>query len=385
MSLLFKTSADLLYTEVVGDADAVLAKYSYTTDITPDQIVFSLDNSMNWGFNKEAHIRVTDTEARKIVLTDFVYADVDLHQSEKAEIHVDGAKRGDIVTGDGNDQVSIAVLNSINAGHPGWDNPALLEHSRFTVDTGAGNDFITFTLGTLAPGLNKDVSHFTSTYINSGDGNDIIDLRGTDAKPLNTIDFIDAGTGNDHIYSGGGKDEIHAGAGDDYAEGSRDDDLIYGDDGKDELHGFSGNDTLYGGADDDLVDGGSGTDYVYGGDGVDFVLGRPGDDFVFGENGDDKVTGSTGKDFLTGGAGADQFIITNSDLILDDAAVIKQGTRDTITDFDAAEGDRINVDDAAAWSFSTDGTHGTLTNASLLAGSEIYLENVNTFDMTWLI
>ncbi|TLX79722.1 retention module-containing protein [Pseudomonas nicosulfuronedens] len=86
-----------------------------------------------------------------------------------------------------------------------------------------------------------------------------------------------------------------------------------------------------------------GSDNLYGGEGNDILYGQGGNDFLFGENGndiliggtgDDQLTGGKGNDILTGGAGADLFIWKAGDT-----------GNDTITDFKAGEGDRIDISD----------------------------------------
>ncbi len=86
-----------------------------------------------------------------------------------------------------------------------------------------------------------------------------------------------------------------------------------------------------------------GSDNLYGGDGNDILYGQGGNDFLFGENGndiliggtgDDQLTGGKGNDILTGGAGTDTFIWRAGDI-----------GNDTITDFKAGEGDRIDISD----------------------------------------
>ncbi|OWP50305.1 tandem-95 repeat protein, partial [Pseudomonas nitroreducens] len=86
-----------------------------------------------------------------------------------------------------------------------------------------------------------------------------------------------------------------------------------------------------------------GSDSLYGGEGNDILYGQGGNDFLFGENGndiliggtgDDQLTGGKGNDILTGGAGADLFIWKSGDT-----------GNDTITDFKAGEGDRIDISD----------------------------------------
>ncbi|MFV3308926.1 tandem-95 repeat protein, partial [Pseudomonas sp. NY15181] len=86
-----------------------------------------------------------------------------------------------------------------------------------------------------------------------------------------------------------------------------------------------GSDNLYGG---------DGNDILYGQGGNDFLFGEGGNDILFGGTGDDQLTGGKGNDILTGGAGADTFIWKAGDI-----------GNDTITDFKAGEGDRIDISD----------------------------------------
>lgn len=81
---------------------------------------------------------------------------------------------------------------------------------------------------------------------------------------------------------------------------------ISGTAGNDTLYGYKGNDTLYGGAGNDTLVGGAGND---------------------------RLSGQVGRDTLTGGAGADDFVISAKE------------SRDTFTDFNTAQKDRILIDD----------------------------------------
>lgn len=68
--------------------------------------------------------------------------------------------------------------------------------------------------------------------------------------------------------------------------------------------------------------------------GNDYLDGGSGDDVMYGEGGDDILVIGRGMDTATGGAGADTFVLSSIDNV-----------RDTITDFKAAEGDKINITD----------------------------------------
>jgi serralysin len=80
------------------------------------------------------------------------------------------------------------------------------------------------------------------------------------------------------------------------------------------LYGNLGDDTCQGGSNDDLIRGGQGNDSITGGDGRDWISGDRGDDT------------------MSGGPGADTFHTFSGTGL------------DVVTDFNAAEGDRVQVD-----------------------------------------
>ena len=205
--------------------------------------------------------------------------------------------------------------------------------------------------------------------IQGGDGNDVLDGRQGD-------DTLEGGEGNDTLRGGWGAGN----------------DTLVGGEGNDTLEGGDGNDILSGGTGADHHDGGAGSDYIdyrdidgggiginmiagsswgksagdtftsienvwgslysdkivgtdernilIGGGGHDNVEGRGGNDVIYGGWGHDVLDGGNGNDYLngghyndtyTGGAGADTFVFHQH--------------ADTITDFDASEGDMVAFDD----------------------------------------
>ncbi|MBS4152017.1 Ig-like domain-containing protein, partial [Pseudomonas balearica] len=91
------------------------------------------------------------------------------------------------------------------------------------------------------------------------------------------------------------------------------------------LQGTTGNDSLMGSDLADTLRGESGDDQLNGGTGNDLLVGGAGDDILIGGLGDDQ---------LTGGSGADTFTWKAGDL-----------GKDSILDFNASEGDRIDLSD----------------------------------------
>ena len=89
--------------------------------------------------------------------------------------------------------------------------------------------------------------------------------------------------------------------------------MIYGQDGNDviELGATPAKPcSVLGGLGDDVLLGSNHTDALYGGAGQDFLMGKGGTDYLFGENGGDSLIGDgpgspVGHDFLSGGKGTD--------------------------------------------------------------------------------
>jgi serralysin len=208
--------------------------------------------------------------------------------------------------------------------------------------------------------------------LRAGFFSDVGGLRGNVAVGQGvTIENAKGGTGADQItgndasnalYGGGGADTLDGGsAGRDFLRGEDGDDSIAGGTEFDDLHGNRGNDTIAGGADgdwvvggqendllmgddgDDIVYGNLGDDVLYGGLGADLVRGGQGTDVVRGEAGDDWLSGDRGSDTVSGGAGADIFHGSQ------DAGL------DRILDFNAAEGDRVQLDPGTTYSLRQSG------------------------------
>ncbi|WP_448191523.1 M10 family metallopeptidase C-terminal domain-containing protein [Azospirillum sp. sgz301742] len=133
------------------------------------------------------------------------------------------------------------------------------------------------------------------------------------------------------------------GSGDDTVTGNDANNTLSGRQGNDTLTGGNGQDTFFGGNDNDMIFGNQGNDLLLGNAGADTLFGGlgndtlysgRGDDLMFGDDGDDVLFGDLGNDTLDGGAGADIF------------AMATRGPgngHDVILDFNAAQGDRIEL------------------------------------------
>jgi len=114
-------------------------------------------------------------------------------------------------------------------------------------------------------------------------------------------DEIDAGAGNDTIFSEEGDDLIYGGTGDDYIQPGTGNDTIFAGDGNDYVLAF-----------DDALG-----DYIDAGEGNDHVQAGAGDDVVFGGGGDDGLFSSGGNDVFFGGAGNDRLGSSGGSSVLD--------------------------------------------------------------------
>ena len=136
---------------------------------------------------------------------------------------------------------------------------------------------------------------------------------------------LTGGAEDDYIVGNGGNDTLIGGGGADQLFGYTGVDLLDGGDGNDILLGDNGDDQLLGGAGSDQLNGGAGSDVLNGGDGDDVLI-------LEYDAGTVSPSGSN-IDYLTGGAGADRFVARGS----------SSSSIDHITDFSAAQGDRIDL------------------------------------------
>lgn len=156
---------------------------------------------------------------------------------------------------------------------------------------------------------------------------------------------VNGQTGNDRIFTGRGDDTVWAGSGDDTVDGGAGDDHLNGGSDDDTLYGGIGNDHLWGGSDDDQLWGGDGNDLLVGGTGNDKLYGdhdgglTPGADILYGGTGRDILSGGARGDTMDGGTGADTFHYTAQVPAYNQSEL---NDRDTIRDFNRAEGDRFD-------------------------------------------
>ena len=281
---------------------------------------------------------------------------------------INGNGAANMLTGDlGNDTLYGLAGNDTLDGGEGSDK-LYGGDDRDTLTGGAGDDLLDGGTGAdlMTGGVGND-TYYVDSWSDDGDStNDdqVVELAGegtadwvyasvsyTLAAEIEKLTLTGSaaidGSGNDlaNIINGNGTQNVlRGGLGADTLSGNGGDDFLYGDDGLDTLDGGAGNDRLEGGASGDTM---------------------------FGRAGNDTLVGGTGKDTLTGGTEADIFVFAAGDTTLNSASY------DRIVDYNAAEGDLIDLDfvagalDPGHWSESAIGTNNfadALATARLSAG-----------------
>ncbi|MEZ5713527.1 MAG: type I secretion C-terminal target domain-containing protein [Sphingobium sp.] len=160
--------------------------------------------------------------------------------------------------------------------------------------------------------------------------------------------------------------------GNDTLNGSYADETFFGYEGNDTINAGSGDDNVHAGEGNDTVNAGAGNDNVRGDAGNDTLNGGAGKDKLVGGEGNDVLDGGADRDGLTGGAGADLFVFSS-------ATDSVKGAQDFITDFNAAEGDRIDLSGVDAIAGGSDDAFTMVSAFTGVAGelTTVYNANVN--------
>jgi Ca2+-binding RTX toxin-like protein len=218
-------------------------------------------------------------------------------------------------------------------------------------------------------------------FVDGYAGSYTVGVTQTGGQATGPAGMVLTGTGgDDSLVGGAGDDTVTGGSGHNVLRGGAGDDVINGGSGFNDMNGNMGADTLHGGTGSNWVVGGQGDDSLTGGGGFqDIVLGNlgndtlhagtqdevmrggQGDDVIVGGPGDDFISGDLGNDTETGGAGADIFP-GSSNVGLDE-----------VTDFNYAQGDRVELDPGTSFALSQVGANTVVTFTN---GSEMILMNV---------
>lgn len=211
-----------------GDMTATAAQFSNGAAVTGGAVALDwtgddavLTQTGPWNAIKTAVI--TEFTGHALVLRGFVHNVVDLAGGGEVDLFLDGAKRGFVRTGDGNDTVRIGAVANSN------------DWSRlFDIATGDGADTVEFVAATSTFGLAIHNAAGTRSLVDLGAGDDI--FRGGAGD-----DTVTGGAGSDVMDGGGGIDiAVFAGSFDDYLVAlSRDGSFrVIGADGVDTVRNF---------------------------------------------------------------------------------------------------------------------------------------------------
>jgi hypothetical protein len=205
----------------------------------------SFDVTGGWNSVKNAFAQ--SDQAEHLRFDGFVHVDIAVGSAEPGDgsvIEVAGAKRGNIVTGDGDDIITVEMLSN----EAQWNN-------EFRIVAGGGDDLV------VLRGLDRaeELAGGDTTYAG------FAGTRGSwNSSGSNTSTFTDLGAGHDRFNGHGSTDTVTGGAGDDQASGGAgcdtwvlsgdqngyafafangswlitDTDLADGNDGRDEITGF---------------------------------------------------------------------------------------------------------------------------------------------------
>jgi Ca2+-binding RTX toxin-like protein len=232
------------------------------------------------------------------------------------------------------------------------------------VDGGGGDDLVQGAAGadTLrgASGADTLMGDAGSDSLNGDVGDDRV-FAGDGADTIvesSGANYLRGDAGNDTIQGGTEFDDINGNTGDDTLSGYFGDDWVVGGKDNDRLFGGAGNDLVYGNLGSDTCDGGEGNDIVRGGQDNDTLSGGMGDDFLSGDRGDDVMSGGSGADIFSsfGEAGIDR-----------------------VTDFNRAQGDRVQLDPGTIYTAAQVGADTVVT---MEGGGQLILVGVAMSGLT---
>ena len=282
-----------------------------------------------------------------------------------------------IIGNDGDNHLSGLAGNDTLSGGLGND----------TLDGGKGADIMKGGAGDDRYYV-ENTGDLVTEYSNSGHDTVVTTLNY--ALGANVEDLIQVGT-HDYYASGNALDN--------HLTGNIGNNLFHGGDGDDVIDGGKGADKMYGGLGNDIfyVDNvgdviveytGQGTDtvistitYTLGGAVENLTLsgatningtGTNGDNVLIGNDGSNLLTGGKGHDILTGGLGADTFVFGPA------------SGADTITDFSASQGDKIDLSAWHAQSTAIIHQDGANTTIDLGGGNIVTLTGVTATDAVFL-
>lgn len=270
-----------------------------------------------------------------------------------------GAGADRLIGNGGNNRLDGGAGNDTLIGGGGADR-LMAGEGRDSFDGGAGNDTVDYAASRGSLRVDLLFSQI-NTNIAAGDTYEDIEnlsgsqgadnIRGTFGDNLlqgqRNVDYIFGRSGNDTLDGGVGNDVLFGGVGSDILQGGENRDRAQYSESltavvldlmntrlnTGEAIGdvYQSIEDLAGSAFDDQIYGNTGANQLFGREGADQLYGRGGDDYLNGGANNDRLDGGAGNDILRGGQSADTFVFNGGD--------------DIIEDFNAAQGDRIAIDD----------------------------------------
>lgn len=188
-----------------GDVEA-----EYITTSSEDEAYkFETDG---WNKVKNITVKGDGDNAILFIADNFVHADVDFSGiTETVELRIFDAKRGNYLTGDGDDRIEITSATN-KSGLPDLQNDNTVWSNTHNINSGDGNDIVILKKGDDAllttSIVNTTDGRYTTVNADLGDGNDVYSST---SGALRTMDNVDGGNGNDSIFTGAGDDIIKGG------------------------------------------------------------------------------------------------------------------------------------------------------------------------------
>lgn len=250
----------------------------------------------------------------------------------------EGARIGSLNVGEGNNSIvnngRIDFNVSMGAGDDQFDNSGATSSNALNVRMGNGTN-------TFTPGANREnvVGGNEIDTVSFADGPGITVSLGASAENTGVAkgdsyqsfeNIVGSRTGSNRLSGGNFDNTLTGGAARDELDGGNGDDLLRGEGGDDFLNGGNGADSISGGAGNDTIVGGNDANSLNGGDGNDTISGG-GNDAIFGGAGSDVITIGFGDQVINGGNDGDTFAFILADF------------KDRITDFNRAQGDKIDL------------------------------------------
>ena len=167
------------------------------------------------GWNKVKNITVEGDGVNAIlfIADNFVHTDIDFSGvTETVELRIFDAKRGNYLTGDGDDRIEITSATNMSGPPPNPDNINAVWSNIHNINSGDGDDIVILGKGDdalIATSIvNTTDGRFTTVNADLGNGDDVYSST---SGALRTMDNVDGGSGNDSIFTGAGDDIIKGG------------------------------------------------------------------------------------------------------------------------------------------------------------------------------